>query len=312
MWPIFAPFRRTLRASRRIPTDGPTAFSFESDWADVTAELGLPPHALREIATSGTLCPHLGYRRFHKPKKDGTRREITEPDPRLKRLQQQVVSRYLLAETPHPAAVAYQRGKSTADHVWAHAGSAILVTADVRDFFPCTRADRIESWWRDRVDDDTARLLTVLTTLDGGLPQGAPTSPALSNLVNVELDARLAARAAAAGARYTRYCDDLAFSWPVAGGPPSGFERVVRAALHEFGYELHPEKGWRVYERSDEPEVTGLVLTRSGRVRLPDRLRQAMRLLARSRDRHDLERLAGYCGYAAMVTRRPGRRKRRR
>src|SRR5207237_495069 len=82
-----------------------------------------------------------------------------------------------------------------------------------------------------RADDDAARLLTLLTTLDGGLPQGAPTSPGLSNFVNRELDARLAARAAVAGARYTRYCDDLAFSWPAGWGPPSGFERNVRAAL---------------------------------------------------------------------------------
>jgi RNA-directed DNA polymerase len=81
--------------------------------------------------------------------------------------------------------------------------------------------------------------------------------------------------------------------------------------LHEFGYELHADKGLRVHERSDEPEVTGLVLTRSGRVRLPDRLRHLMRLLARSRDGNDLERLAGYRGYAAMATRRPGRRKRK-
>jgi RNA-directed DNA polymerase len=311
VWSIFAPLRRTLLAGRPVPTVGPAVFTFEADWAGVVAELGLPPRASREVVAAGSLAPYLGYRRFHKPKKDGGRREIAEPDPRLKRLQQEVVTRYLTTETPHPAAVAYQPGKSTADHVWAHAGAAVLVTADVRDFFPCTRADRVETWWRDRADDDTARLLTLLTTLDGGLPQGAPTSPALSNLVNVELDARLATRAAAAGARYTRYCDDLAFSWPVDGGPPSGFERVVRAALHEFGYELHSEKGWRVHERRDEPEVTGLVLTRSGRVRLPARLRQLMRMLSRSRDGHDLERLAGYRGYAAMVARRPGRRKRR-
>jgi RNA-directed DNA polymerase len=311
VWPLFAPLRKTLSAGRKVPTAGPAAFSFESDWADVVAELGLPPHTLRDVVAAGSLAPHLGYRRFYKPKKAGGRREIAEPDPRLRRLQHEVLTRNLTAAEPHPAAVAYRPGKSTADHAWAHAGAAVLVTADVRDFFPCTRADRIEAWWRDRADDDTARLLALLTTLDGGLPQGAPTSPALSNLVNVELDARLAARAVAAGARYTRYCDDLAFSWPVAGGPPSGFERIVRASLHEFGYELHPEKGWRVRERSDEPEVTGLVLTRSGRVRLPDRLRQLMRLLARSRDGHDRDRLAGYRGYAAMVTRRPRRKRRR-
>ena len=311
MWSILAPLVRTLAAGRPVPPAGPAAYSFEADWAGLVAELGLPPYVLRDIVAAGTLEPHFRYRRFHKPKANGGRRELAEPDWRLKHLQHEVVARHLDAGQPHPAAVAYQRGKSTADHVWPHAGAAVVVTADVRDFFPSTRADRVEGWWRDRADDDTARLLTLLTTLDGGLPQGAPTSPALSNLVNVELDGRVAARAAAAGARYTRYCDDLAFSWPVGSGPPSGFERAVRAVLHEFGYELHPDKGWRVHERHDEPEVTGLVLTRTGRVRLPERLLEQMRTLQRSADGRALERLEGYRGYARMVTRRPRRRKRR-
>src|SRR5262249_28691608 len=149
--------------------------------------------------------------------------------------------------------------------------------------------------------------LTRLTTLRGGLPQGAPTSPGLSNFINVELDALLARRAEAAGARYTRYCDDLAFSWPNGYGPPSDFERNVRTTLHQFGYALHPEKGWWVHQRRDEPEITGMILTRHGRVRLPERLRQEMQTLARSKEARDLQRLEGYRGYAAMVTHRPRR-----
>lgn len=85
----------------------------------------------------------------------------------------------------------------------------------------------------------------------------------------------------------------------------------MRALLHEYGYALHPVKGWRVYDRRDEPEVTGVILTRSGGVRLPDRLREVMRKLSRSRDPRDLQRLEGYEGYAAMVTRSPKRRKKK-
>jgi hypothetical protein len=310
VWPIFAPLWRALTggrsASARRPAD---ALSFEADWADLLARLGLPPRALRDVVATGSLHPHFRYQRYGKPKKDGGRRDIAEPDRRLKIIQQEVVSRYFATEQPHPAAVAYRKGLSTADHVWAHAGAEVLVTADVRDFFPSTRAGRVEAWWRERVDDDTARLLTRLTTSRGGLPQGAPTSPGLSNFVNRELDATLARRAEAAGARYTRYCDDLAFSWPAAPGPPSGFERAVRAALHEVGYALHPEKGWRAHRRRDEPELTGVILTRWGGARLPDRLRQVMADLGRSPDRHDLHRLEGYRAYAAMVTRRPRRRR---
>ena len=62
-------------------------------------------------------------------------------------------------------------------------------------------------------------------------------------------------RTEATGGRYTRYCDDMVFSWRLESGPPSDFESGVRATLHEFGYTLHPEKGWRVHQRRDEPET---------------------------------------------------------
>jgi hypothetical protein len=83
----------------------------------------------------------------------------------------------------------------------------------------------------------------------------------------------------------------------------------VRAALHEFGYALRPNKGWQVFDRRDEPEVTGAILTRHGGVRLPARLVRVMRELARSDDPRDAQRLGGYEGYEKMVTRSPKKRR---
>lgn len=296
MWPIFAALGRTLARNGAAP------LPVETEWAAPLLQLGLSIEEVRALAATDSLAPHFTYTRYRRPKASGGWREIAEPDPRLKAIQKQLVRRYLQSERTHTVAVAYQAGKCTRDHVHPHLGAAVIVTADVKDFFPSTRAGRIESWWRERVGREAAELLTLLTTDRGGLPQGAPTSPALSNAVNLALDEKLVHRAAVAGARYTRYCDDLAFSWPRGSVPPSDFERSVRAALQEFGYVLHPSKGWCVYELSDEPEVTGLVLTDSGSVRLPDRIREVMRTLARSTDPRDAERLAGYRGYAAMVT----------
>jgi hypothetical protein len=295
-------------ASRREPAGG---FAFEAGWANLLARLGLPPSALRDVLAADSLHPHFHYRHFTKPKRGGGRRAIAAADIKLKRLQHDIIVRYFANQQPHPAALAYRKGKSTADHVWAHAGADVLITADVKDFFPTTSEWRVENWWRERgEDDDLARLLTLLTTERGGLPQGAPTSPALSNFVNRELDARLAQRADAVGARYTRYCDDLAFSWR-RSEPPSDFETGVRTLLHEFGYTLHAEKGWRVQYRRDEPELVGVILTRRGRVRLPDEMHEKMRALKRSDDPHDADRLAGYQGYDAMIARPPGRRRRK-
>lgn len=270
------------------------------------------------ILRDDRLSPYFRYRHFTRPKADGSLRHLAEPDPHLKAIQQAILARYLSTTAPHPAALGFRRGKSTADHAWAHAGAAIIISADMQDFFPTTHPDRVERWWReflpgqfpyldDPDPDPAARLFRLLTTHRGGLPQGAPTSPALSNLVNIPLDLRLERRAAQAGGRYTRYCDDLAFSWRGSQRPPADFERGVRATLAEFGYTLHPTKGWRVYSASDEPTITGAVLTRDGRVALPPEIQQTMQRLARSRDERDGSRLAGYRAYAHMMT-RPRRR----
>ena len=305
MWPIFRALRQTL-ASRPAHEAAPAV---AEGWAAPLLQLGLTLDELHALLRTGTLEPHFTYSRYRKPKSSGGWREIAEPDPRLKYLQTRLVRQRLTTAPAHPAAVAYQAGRSTLNHVEPHLGAAVIVTADVKDFFPSTRAGRIELWWRERVEREAAEVLTLLTTDRGGLPQGAPSSPVLSNAVNFELDQKLFARATTAGARYTRYCDDLAFSWPHGDGPRADFERAVRGALHEFGYALHPDKGWRVHELRDEPEITGLVLTRSGGVRLPERIREVMRVLARSSDPHDAERLEGYRGYARLVTGRKPRRR---
>src|SRR5918993_4531861 len=98
MWPVLAPLWRTLRGGRPDAARGPYVYSFEADWAGVVAELGLPPRALRDVAANGSLDPHFRYRRFHRPKRDGTWREIAEPDPRLKRLPQEGIAPHFAGE----------------------------------------------------------------------------------------------------------------------------------------------------------------------------------------------------------------------
>src|SRR5438132_1430931 len=111
---------------RTLTARGRAAAPF-ADWADLLARLDLPPQALRDVVAAGSLQPHFTYRCYRKPKKAGGWREIAEPDAGLKRIQHEIIRRYFVAEQPHPAALAYQKGKSTAQHVWAHAGAAVIV-----------------------------------------------------------------------------------------------------------------------------------------------------------------------------------------
>jgi len=117
-----------------------------------------------------------------------------------------------------------------------------------------------------------------LCVFRGGLPQGAPTSPCLSNLVNFSLDERLRRLADRSGAFYTRYGDDLTFSWP-SGVMPGGFERAAEDHLARAGYAVQPLKGWRIRPIADRPVVAGVVLAGEGRLAVPWPLRRRLWLL---------------------------------
>ncbi len=275
-------------------------------------QLALDAETAGRLLEPGSPPPGFHYRHFTVPKKDGTPRELVEPGTQLKAVQRAIVRNLLCDQTPHPAALGFRRGRSITDHASRHAGAALIITADIADFFPSTQRWRIARWWEWQGYAPTAtHLLTWLTSYQGHLPQGAPTSPPLSNLINVELDAALDRCTRQSGGRYSRYVDDLAFSWPDGATPPTDFERTIRNRLHENGYMLHPDKGWQLWRRDDEPELTGLVLTRQGTVELPTAMQQQMLSLARSGDPHDQQRLQGYAGYRMMV-RRTGKRKRKR
>jgi RNA-directed DNA polymerase len=304
------------------PPDHLHALRYRSEWQDyyrLTNQIGwkcLPPfyggdlraiaRVLLGILERDSLSPDYHYRHFTRPKEDGTLRHLVEPDPQLKRIQQQIRKRYLRRAPVHSAALGFRRKKSTADHAWAHAGAHTIITTDIIDFFPSTAAYRVENWWKAQFEDnaDAARLYMLLTTYRGSLPQGAPTSPDLSNVLNYEMDAALERRVKASGGVYTRYCDDLAFSWRGLRDAPSDFEGAVRGTLADFGYDMHR---WQVWEAHDEPQLTGIILARNGGVKLPDTIQETMRGLARSREPYDAARLEGYRAYEQMVKRRASR-----
>lgn len=272
------------------------------------SNLGLDSATAYGLLERGPLPPRFRYRHWSIPKKDGNLREIAEPGPALKAAQQRILAKLLKKARPHQAALGFRRGCSIVDHASAHAGATTIITADIQDFFPSTGYGRVRRWWEKRgyapVD---ARLLTTLTTYRGALPQGAPTSPLLSNLVNWELDAAIDRFVRVSGGTYTRYADDLAFSWAGGGSPPLTLEAFVRARLREAGYTLHERKGWHVWRRKDEPEVTGLVLARDGAVELPQAMRSLIRALDRSDDPGDRRRLQGLRGFESMVREQQGR-----
>jgi RNA-directed DNA polymerase len=237
--------------------------------AELARRLGVDQAQLRRVQ------PH--YHQFTIPKRSGGTRQIRAPDRELKDLQRLLLRRLLGRLRVHPAAMGFERGRSIVSNALAHRGQAVVLRLDIRDFFPSTSAKRVGRYFR-RIgwNRPATRLLLRWCAYDGGLPQGAPTSPRLSNLVNYRIDARLAAMASKLGAVYTRYADDLTISFTEEDQKKVHYmQRFVRRVVETQGYRLHHRKKLSIRRRHHRQTVTGLVVNQ--RVNLPRGVRRWLR-----------------------------------
>lgn len=199
------------------------------------------------------------------PKQCGGWREILEPNPALK-AEQRAILAWLMARrlSPGPYAHAFIRRRSIITHAKPHVGKRVIVCMDIANFFTTIETAMIRhALVREGLRLRDADYLTNVCTVDGSLPQGAPTSPFLANLVFKPLDYRLAglARAFTHDDRtsYTRYADDLVFS-----SNNRDLHRIVHPArklLLEAGFKLNPRKT-RVHRNGNRQVITGLVVNR--------------------------------------------------
>jgi RNA-directed DNA polymerase len=302
------------------------SFRRERTPADLARWLAEPEAELR--AWLGSIPPYArgyDYARFHIPKRRGGLRRIEAPGPKLKALQRRVLLRLLNPLPQPPAVTGYVPGRSIVDHARPHVGQGVVINLDLADFFPCISVARVEAvfvglGW----NADAARILGRICTSEGRLPQGAPTSPALSNLVCRKLDVRLAALMRRYSGQYTRYADDLTFSLAAFGknkrlrpharqsGParrkPSGPSRrlltTVRTIIEDEGFELQLKKRVRVQRAHQRQTATGLVVNRQ--VNLPRRTRRLIRAMQHRQrlgqlDLKGQQRLRGLEAFQKMV-----------
>ena len=201
------------------------------------------------------------YTTFGIPKRRGGVRTIEAPTPKLKALQRTVLHRLLNGLPMHPAATGFVPGRSIVDNARPHVGQIVVINIDLADFFPSIPRARVEAFFRAiGWSVEASAILSRICARDDHLPQGAPTSPALSNLVNRKLDTRLDNLARKFGGRYTRYADDLTFSFPKY---PSRTRKVIahmRAVVEDEGYKIQMKKKVRVQRVHQRQTATGLVV----------------------------------------------------
>ena len=234
--------------------------------------LGIDPVVLRSFP--------IHYQVHAIPKKRGGQRRLLIPAPDLKNLQRRILRRLLGRLKAHPAAHGFEKQRSIVTNALPHVDRRVVIKLDLVDFFPNTSAARVEAYLR-RIgwNAEAAALLTRLCTHENGLPQGAPTSPRLANLVNFVFDARLARFVEKRKGNYTRYADDLTISFP------KDYPRRIRGVIQRarrlaqaFGYRIHTRGKLRVLRSHQQQRVTGLVV--NAKVNLPRKTRRWLRALA--------------------------------
>jgi len=242
-------------------------------------------------------------------------RWIEAPDTELKGAQRWLLDNWLYQLCPTGFAHGFVPGRSILTNAAHHVGRQWVVTVDIRDFFPTITAPRVRACLAEIDLDERQRHAVVqLVTRRGRLPQGAPTSPHLANLVARALDLRLAGLARSHGWTYTRYADDLTFSAGATSLPDTGCDilpprellciisRIV-AAEH---FQLAPGKT-HVMSHHQRQTVTGLVVNR--RVSLPRPRRRILRaMLHRLKtsdpaavDLHQLQIAQGHLALARLI-----------
>ena len=330
--------------------DTPDIDRFDLDDPEARRKLNELPeladmHALAKVLSLS--MPRLRWLAFHRevdtgthyhcwkvPKRSGGERLISAPKPELKRVQSWIAQNITEHLPVHGAAHGFLAGRSTLTNAVAHAGARIVVKLDLENFYPTITMPRVKGLFRKAgYGEQVAALMALLATEspreqmvfenktlhvavgERSLPQGAPTSPSITNAICLRLDTRLSALATKLGFVYTRYADDLTFSWRSKSKAPIGqLLRFAGGIVKDEGFRVHRDKT-RVMHSGRRQKVTGLVVNdvHDEAARVPRvmvrRLRAAIknRELGREGKGESLVQLRGMAAYVYMCDPAKGR-----
>jgi hypothetical protein len=261
-------------------------------------------------------------------KRSGGYRLLETPKPRIKRIQRWLLRSILANVPPESSAHGFVSRRSVLSFVAPHVGQRVVLRLDLEDFFATITLARVraiflrlgyprrvaqalaclcctaspESVLRASPERDPRERFTAIQRLrDRHLPQGAPTSPALSNLVAYRLDRRLAGLARKANVQYTRYADDLAFSGNrELDRSVDRFIARVGAIVIEEGFRIRFRK-IRVMRSGARQQLGGLVV--NARANVPRRAYDSLRAELCNAARHgaDSQNRANLADYRAHL-----------
>ena len=210
------------------------------------------------------------YTTFHVPKKHGTPRRIDAPNTNIRILQQKLNQVLQAVYVPKPSVHGFVLGRNVRTNAEQHIKKRWVVNLDLKDFFPSIHFGRVRGMFMGKPYYRPERVATVLAHLscfDRRIPQGAPTSPVISNMICAQMDSQLQRLARANLCTYTRYADDITFSTTrrffhtaIAAKDESGQVQLGQKLRHiivENGFEVNEKKIW-LSGRERRQEVTGI------------------------------------------------------
>lgn len=304
---------------------------------ELAEAMGVSINELRFLSYDRKTTQISHYQQFLISKKTGGTRRISAPMPRLKRLQYWILGNILEQLPPSEYAHGFVANRSIVTNATPHVGKSVVINMDLQDFFPTISYRRIKGLFqgfgysekiatvlallcsepeRDEIDLDGETYF--MATGDRHLPQGAPTSPAISNLMCRKLDKRVVGAAKALNFTYTRYADDLSFSYDEEDGKTAPVTELlwrVKRIIADEGFVVHPDKT-RIMRRGQHQEVTGIVV--NDKLSIDRKTLKRFRALLFQIDKDGVEgkswgngelfySIAGYANYVAMVNPEKGR-----
>ena len=222
---------------------------------DLSLAIGVSPR----LITSFIHAHKNHYRQFKIGKRGGGERVINSPRTFLKVVQYWILD-YLLHSLPcHPNCHSYKKGKSILSNSLPHVRQKYVANIDISNFFPSISEKMVTCLLRDnKLGEQLSQAVARIVTLEDGLPQGAPTSPIISNALLNNFDEIITQQALSFDLVYTRYADDITIS----GGKKENIISLIKNIsmnLKDIGFSVN-EKKTRIASHGGQQKVTGIVV----------------------------------------------------
>ena len=178
--------------------------------SSIEQDLGFPAKTLYGL--SNNLEKH--YHSVFIPKSDGSKRKLCVPDLILKQVQKSIADNILIQYPISRYAKAYKPGSSVQKNARPHVGKKKVLKLDIEGFFDHILYSQVKDtvFYKEKYSEHIRILLTMLCYFKESLPQGAPTSPAITNIIMYNFDETVGSFCEKKHIAYTRYCDDMTFS----------------------------------------------------------------------------------------------------